>query len=68
VSRRHARLELDPATQRPRLIDDNSAQGTSVIRDGRSLAVPRGSRGLLLRSGDELVFGQARVALTLAQE
>ena len=61
VSRRQARIELDPHTGRPRLIDDNSAQGTSVIRKGRGIPVPRGSRGLGLQSGDELVLGQARV-------
>jgi hypothetical protein len=63
VSRRQARIELDPHTGRPRVIDDNSAQGTSVIRRGRGIAVPRGSRGLGLKSGDELVLGQARVRL-----
>lgn len=64
VSRRHARIELDTRTGRPRLIDDNSAQGTSVVRAGRGLAVPRGSRGLGLQSGDEIVLGQARLRLT----
>ena len=65
VSRRHARIELEPVTQRLRLIDDNSAQGTSVIRHGRGIAVPRGSRGLGLQSGDEIVIGQARMRVTI---
>ena len=65
VSRRHARIELDQSTQRPRLVDDNSAQGTSVIRHGRGIAVPRGSRGLGLQSEDEIVLGQARVRVRL---
>jgi hypothetical protein len=65
VSRRHARIELDTATGRPRLIDENSAQGTSIIRDGRGMAVPRGSRGLGLKSGDEIVLGQARVTVRI---
>lgn len=65
VSRRHARIELDPSTQRPRLVDDNSAQGTSVLRRGRGIAVPRGSRGLGLQSGDEIVLGQARLTVTI---
>lgn len=65
VSRRHARIELDQATRRPRLIDDNSAQGTSVIRGGRGIAVPRGSRGLGLQSGDEIVLGQARMRVRI---
>jgi hypothetical protein len=65
VSRRHARIELDQATGRFRLIDDNSAQGTSVIRGGRGIAVPRGSRGLALQDGDEAVLGQARIRVRI---
>ena len=65
VSRRHARIELDGQTRRPRIIDDNSAQGTAIIRGGRGIAVPRGSRGLTLQSGDEVAFGQARMRITL---
>ena len=61
VSRRHARLVPDDTTGRPRLIDDNSARGTSVIRHGRGIVVPRGSRGLGLHTGDEIVLGQARL-------
>ena len=64
VSRRHARIEIDAATGRPRIIDDNSAQGTSVIRHGRGIAVPRGSRGLGLQPGDEIVLGQARMRVS----
>jgi hypothetical protein len=63
VSRRHARIELDAQTRRPRIIDDNSAQGTSIIRGGRGIPVPRGSRGLTLQSGDEVALGQARVRI-----
>lgn len=65
VSRRHARIELDEATGRLRLIDDNSAQGTSVIRGGRGIAVPRGSRGLGLQTDDEIVMGQARIKVKI---
>jgi hypothetical protein len=67
VSRRHARIDLDTDTGRPRLVDDNSAQGTSIIRGGRSIGVPRGSRGLGLQTGDEIVQGQARMAVTIRQ-
>ncbi len=63
VSRRHAHIELDPRSGSPRLIDDNSAQGTSIIRQGKSIRVPKGSRGLALRDGDEMVLGQARVKI-----
>ena len=67
VSRRHARIVLDERTGRPRLLDDNSAQGTSVIRGGRGIAVPRGSRGLGLETGDEIVLGQARMTIRIAR-
>jgi hypothetical protein len=60
VSRRHARIEHDTATGAFRLHDDGASHGTSVIREGRGLPVPRG-RGLRLRSGDLIVLGQARV-------
>jgi hypothetical protein len=65
VSRRHARIVGDPTTGRPRVVDDNSARGTSVIRQGRGIVVPRGSRGLGLQSGDEIALGQARILLNL---
>lgn len=67
VSRRHARIELDPDTSRLRVIDDNSAQGTSIIRKGRGIPVPKGSRGLGLQSDDEIVIGQARVSVQIQQ-
>src|SRR4030095_15275134 len=61
VSRAHAHIERGEDGGY-RLFDDGSAQGTRVIRDGRSLDVPRGaSRGLRLRDGDELELGLARV-------
>lgn len=65
VSRRHAHIELDPRSRSPRLIDDNSAQGTSIIRQGKIIRVPKGSRGLAMRDGDEMVFGQARVKVSV---
>ena len=67
VSRRHARIVLDERTGRPRLLDDNSAQGTSVIRGGRGIGVPRGSRGLGLETGDEIVLGQARLTIRITR-
>jgi hypothetical protein len=67
VSRRHARIESDPQTNRLRIIDDNSAQGTSVVRAGRGIAVPRGSRGLGLQSDDEIVVGQARLKIRIGK-
>jgi pSer/pThr/pTyr-binding forkhead associated (FHA) protein len=64
VSRRHARIESDETGGSYRLFDDGSAHGTSVIRKGRGLQVPRGTRGMRLQSGDEIVLGQARLRLT----
>jgi hypothetical protein len=68
VSRRHARIEMDDDSGRPRIIDDNSAQGTSVIRKGRGIPIPKGSRGLSLQSGDEIVLGQARLKVTVGSD
>ena len=65
VSRRHARIEHDAASRVYRVFDDGSAQGTNVIRRGRGIAVPRGTKGMVLQSGDELVLGQARVAVKI---
>lgn len=67
VSRRHARIELDATSGRPRIFDDGSAQGTSVLRGGRGLPVPRGSRGLGLQSDDEIVLGQARLRVRVSK-
>ncbi len=63
VSRRHARIERDEGTGAVRVIDDGSAQGTDVIRGGRGIPVPPGTRGLRLQSGDEIVAGRARVRI-----
>jgi predicted component of type VI protein secretion system len=48
-----------------RLLDDGSAQGTTVVREGRSVTVPHGSRGIRLQSGDEIVLGEARVRVKI---
>jgi len=61
VSRLHARIERDTALDGVRLFDDGSARGTSVIRKGRGFPVPRGTKGLRLQSGDEIVLGLARL-------
>ena len=67
VSRRHAHIELDPKSRSPRLIDDNSAQGTNIIRQGKIIRVPKGSRGLAIHDGDEVVLGHARVRVSLRE-
>jgi hypothetical protein len=64
VSRRHARIELEPSGSF-RLYDDGSAQGTSIVRGGRGIPVPRGTRGVRLQSGDDIVLGRARVRVAI---
>lgn len=64
VSRRHARIEHESARDAFRLHDDGASHGTSVIRDGHGVPVPR-ARGLRLRSDDIIVLGQARVRVRL---
>jgi hypothetical protein len=61
VSRLHARIERQPGSGSYRLFDDGSAQGSSVIRQGRGHVVSRGGRGMTLQAGDELVLGRARL-------
>jgi hypothetical protein len=63
VSRQHAHIVL--AGDAYRLHDDRSAQGTSVLRQGTTVPVPPGTRGVRLQSGDEIVLGQARVRVEL---
>jgi hypothetical protein len=63
VSRRHAHIVHEPTSGGYRLRDDGSVHGTSVIRDGSTVAVPRGSLGVRLRSGDEVVLGEARLRI-----
>ena len=66
VSRRHAHIEYVEGARHYRIRDDRSAQGTSVVRNGRTVAVPAGSRGIRLESGDEVVLGGARVQVRIA--
>lgn len=61
VSRRHAHIQHVPARGEYRICDDGSAHGTGIIRHGRTINVPTGVRGIRLRSGDEVVLGDARV-------
>jgi hypothetical protein len=61
VSRLHARIECEPDAGTWRLFDEGSAQGTHIIRGGRGHAVPRGTRGLMLEAGDDIMVGRARL-------
>jgi hypothetical protein len=65
VSRRHAHIEFVEASRDYRIRDDRSAHGTSVVRNGRTVAVPAGSRGIRLQSGDEIVLGEARARVQI---
>ena len=65
VSRRHAHIEYVEASGHYRIRDDRSAHGTSVVRNGRTVAVPAGSRGIRLESGDEIVLGEARARVRI---
>jgi hypothetical protein len=61
VSRRHAHISHEPRSREFRLHDDGSEHGTGIVRTGRTFSVPRGSRGVRLHSGDEIVLGEARL-------
>jgi FHA domain len=65
VSRRHAHVTFHPGTGEYRLQDDRSEHGTSILRRGRTIAVPAGSRGVRIESGDEIIVGQARLKATV---
>jgi hypothetical protein len=68
VSRQHAHVACEPGSGEFRLHDDGGGHGTGIIRDGRTVSVPRGSRGVRLRSGDEIVLGEARVRIRFQPE
>lgn len=60
VGRAHARLRVDAATGDYRLYDEGSSNGTSIVRDGDVIVVPRRDpRGVRVLSGDEIQVGRA---------
>jgi FHA domain-containing protein len=65
VSRAHAHIDCDKSGEY-RLFDDRSAHGTSIVRNGKTISVPAGSRGVRLQSGDEVVLGEARLRVKFA--
>jgi hypothetical protein len=67
VSRRHAHITYESSGEY-RVYDDGSAHGTCVLRNSTTIAVPSGSRGIRLQSGDEIVLGEARVRVTIERE
>jgi hypothetical protein len=60
VGRAHAMILFHPDKREFFILDEASRYGTRIVREGRSIEVPGGnSRGIRLRSGDEIYFGQA---------
>jgi hypothetical protein len=66
VSRCHAHIDLGGSPGDYRLFDDRSAHGTTIVRNGKTIAVPTGSRGVRLQSGDEIALGEARLRVKMA--
>lgn len=67
VSRRHAYVACSESGVY-RLFDERSAHGTSVLRNGRTITVPPGSRGVVLESEDQIVLGDARLAVKIHKD
>lgn len=68
VSRKHAHIVFDASSGDYRLHDDRSAHGTALLRDGQTIPVPAGSRGVKLRDADEILLGQARLRVKIVAE
>ncbi len=54
-------MRYDEAARVYTLRDNNSATGTRIFRDGRSIEVGRHRQGVRLQDGDEISFGRAQV-------
>jgi hypothetical protein len=65
VSRQHAHVTYQSGSREFRLYDDGSAHGTHIVRHGTTVTVLRGSRGVRLKSGDEIVVGDARLRIRI---
>jgi pSer/pThr/pTyr-binding forkhead associated (FHA) protein len=65
VSRRHAHIAYTAASREYRLHDDGSSRGTAILRNGQTIRVPQGSRGIRLDAGDEIVLGEARIKVKI---
>jgi len=61
VGRAHATIVFDGGTRDFRVVDETSRFGTRIFRDGRTINVLPGGRGITLRDGDEIYFGRACV-------
>jgi hypothetical protein len=68
VGHAHARIWFDFDTLEFCILDEVSRYGTRIVREGVTLEVPSGdTRGICLRSGDDIYFGQASLRFVLAQ-
>lgn len=68
VSRAHAHIRCAPSGE-CRLRDDGSAHGTRIVRAGRTIEVSAANtRGVRLRSGDEIHFGRAVARFDVAED
>lgn len=65
VSRRHAHVEFVQTEGGYRVFDDRSTHGTSIVRGGRTIKVPAGTRGARLEAGDEIALGRARLKVAI---
>jgi hypothetical protein len=65
VSRQHAHIDRQPQSQEFRLYDDGSVRGTHIVRNGKTVPVRQGSRGVRLQSGDEIGLGDARLRIRI---
>jgi hypothetical protein len=65
VSRRHAHIDYIEKAKTFRLSDDRSTHGTAIMRNGTTIGVPPGSRGVRLQSGDEVILGEARLRVRI---
>ena len=69
VSRRHAHITASKDSHGRvsyALHDDASTYGTRVVRSGETIGVRPGTSGVRLRDGDEVYFGAARGAVSIA--
>lgn len=65
ISRRHAHIQYVNELRQYRICDDGSVHGTSIVRNGRTIRVPVGTRGVRVCSGDEVRLGEARLRVRI---
>lgn len=68
VSRAHAHIGFNLQTGEYRIYDDSSEHGTRIIRGGRPIEVPAGSRGERLMVGDEIYLGRVRLRFLQSEQ